>query len=462
MTKIVVIGDLIIDRYLEGNCERISPEAPVPILKVEKTYYSAGGAANVAKNLKALGADVTLFTVFGYDSVMRNIALDVLTNVSKVEIFDSSRKFTIKTRLIAQNQQLSRYDEETTHSINTDVADELIKKFKQHCEEYQVDAVVLSDYNKGVISPYFLQEFNKIVKLLHIKVFADPKQSLNTYQNTFLITPNLKEANQLFKTQMKTKDDVFNNANVLNRIREINNIQNVVITLGSDGACLLYENFVKHFETKKVSVFDVTGAGDTFLAALIFDYLTNKDIHNAIDFANIAASISVTKKGTAVVSMSEIRHSISKNYNLNSLLKHVDHLKASGKKIVFANGCFDVLHVGHLHLLKKAKEFGDFLIVAINSDTSVKKIKGENRPILNQSQRSEMLAALETVDAVVIFSEETPYEILKEIKPDVLVKGSDYDLQNIIGKEFAKETKTVDLLDPSLNSTTKIINKINV
>jgi len=455
--KIAVIGDIIIDKYLYGTCERISPEAPVPVLRVEKSELIAGGAANIAKNLKALGADVTLFSVLG--KVDKDIETNVkhfLLNGITTHLVNDDRKTSIKTRLMAQNQQMFRYDVEDTFEIATTVADQLVENFKTYCSDNKIDAVVFSDYNKGVFSKYCIDKIFEITRLLHLKVFIDPKQNLKTYEKTFLITPNIKEASSLFNLKITNKLDVEKNISYLQRLRDLYEIENVIITLGADGAYLISENVVQHFATKQISVYDVTGAGDTFLAALVFDYLRNKDIKVAISFANIAASLSVQKKGTAVVSLFEINQASSKISEISDLENNIKFLQKT-KKVVFANGVFDILHIGHIQLLKQAKALGDYLIVAINSDQSVKRLKGKDRPILSQHERATVLAGLELVDCVIIFSEDTPYEVLKKLQPDILVKGSDYKLEDVIGKEFVKETVLIDIVTGF--STSNIIEK---
>lgn len=457
--KIAVIGDIIIDHYLSGECKRISPEAPTPILDLKKEWYSLGGAANLAKNLTALGEEVTLFSIFGNNG-HRNTILDSAALLGiKIIFIEEDRKFSVKTRIMSQSQQLLRYDDEDCFEISKNSVEYFKQAFLYEFAETNFDCVIISDYNKGMISDNLLKELYEICNLLHIKIFVDPKQNIKKYENCFLISPNITEANQLFKINIQSKNDVVLNKDHILRIMKIYNISNVVITLGAEGAYLINESTSYHFSLlKKIQVYDVTGAGDTFLAALVFDYLRNKDLHIAIPFANIAASLSVQKSGTTAVTAYEIHQSMSKFFEINNLKNYIQHLKDVGKKVVFTNGVFDILHPGHLHLIKTAKSYGDYLIVAINSDESVRRIKGNSRPIFSTRQRGMMLASLEDVDCVITFTEDTPYEVLEILKPNVLVKGADYQIENIIGRQFVDETILVDL--KTTDSTSKIIQQI--
>ena len=454
---IVVIGDFIIDKYLHGPCDRISPEAPTPILKVDRTTHVAGGAANLAKNLKSLGADVTLLTTFGNQQDVTLLAEELLSDL-KYEAVVTNKVFTIKTRLISQNQQVVRFDVENDAEISESAANQLIEKFKTCCENEKIEAVILSDYDKGLLSQYFLNELYKITKLLRLKVFVDPKRDIKKYENVYAITPNVKEAGQLFKLKLVNTSDVDKNTGHIARLLGVYNVAFVIITLGEEGAYLISQYDALYFNTKKIQVYDVTGAGDTFLAALVFEFVKSYNFHDAIQFANVAAGVSVQKRGTSVVTNYEVQQSVSKQTDVEALTEHVTHLKKVGKKVVFTNGVFDILHPGHLHLINIAKTFGDFLIVGVNGDESVKRIKGDSRPVFNVKQRCSMLASLENVDAVVIFNEDTPFELLEKLKPNVLVKGGDYKKEDVIGKQFADETRIVDLL--SNHSTTKIIEQI--
>lgn len=458
---IIVIGDFILDKYVNGSVDRISPEAPVPVLKVKSTDYKAGGAGNVALNLQALGAEVALFTILGDDAELEEIALQCLNKIPTYFVTDTRKCFATKTRLVAGNQQIARYDHEDNFPIKNEDADYLILKFTEYCKlADKIDAIIFSDYNKGVFTDYFITKVKEVAKLLNIKIFVDPKQGLKQYEKTYLITPNIKEASSLFQFEIKNEQDVTKNLDVIKRLLTLYQIQNVVITLGDRGAYLISENDSHHFDTKKINVFDVTGAGDTFLAALVFDHLRNKDLRKAIPFANLAASISVSKRGTATVTYQEIQQSVSKVFELSDLVQHVKYLKEKSQKVVFTNGVFDILHTGHMSLLNQAKANGDYLIVAINSDESVRKLKGPNRPIFNQNQRAQMLSSLAQVDAVVIFSESTPFEILQALRPNILVKGADYKMEDIVGKEFVDQTVRATIVpDQSTSNTIERLNQ---
>jgi D-beta-D-heptose 7-phosphate kinase / D-beta-D-heptose 1-phosphate adenosyltransferase len=434
--RVLVIGDVIHDQYITGEATRISPESPVPVVLVSDKKSLLGGAGNVALNLKSMGAQVTLLTVLSYDFDIDLLA--GLTVISEKE----DRKIPVKTRVIAGTQQVVRFDNEDTYPISTLTASSLLDKFKSVCHEF--DAIVISDYNKGLITKQFAQDIIWIAYKQGKKVFVDPKNNVDFYQGCFAITPNKKEFGKYF-------GDVSNQE--MPHLLRQNSIDNIIVTLSEDGALLINKEGYELIPVEKQSG-DVTGAGDTFLAALVVGYLEGKSMVGSVAFANKAASMSVKLMGTVAIYREDVERGDSKLYTLDSLLKVIKN-----KKAVFTNGCFDVLHVGHIHLLKEARKKGDFLVVAINSDASVKRLKGESRPIFNQSHRAQMVASLSCVDAIIIFGEDTPYEILSHIKPQVLVKGSDYQASAVVGGEFASEVVIVPLFNSEENSTTKIIER---
>ncbi len=468
--KILVIGDLMLDHYLWGTTERISPEAPVQIIDVKKETQILGGAGNVINNLAALGANVSIASVIGADDA----GLELMEMLRKIDIDCSSviieerRKTSKKNRIIVSQQQVIRYDQESKNSIASKSADKLLKSVETNISQY--DIVLLSDYGKGVLTEDLTRALISMISLKNIRVLVDPKgRDYSKYSGAFLLTPNKKEAS--LSTDIDIVDDIsLKKAGYLLKNRFNLNVS--MITLGEDGISIFDED-MRNIPTQAQEVFDVTGAGDTVLAAMGFALCHNKTIYEAAQFANYAAAVVVGKVGCATTTIDEIMEYISSIHNLKVTKKNssVDHIKNfkeietiadqcrnRGEKIVFTNGCFDILHAGHVKYLEEAKSYGDILVVGVNSDDSVKKLKGEQRPINTQDDRSYILSALDAVDFVVIFDEETPYELIKKIQPDILVKGGDYQDKKVVGSDIANRVRLVDFIDGK--STTGTINKI--
>lgn len=462
--KILVIGDLMIDHYLWGSCNRISPEAPVQIVDITKETTVLGGAGNVINNLKALGANVSVSGVIGSDengneliNMLKNIGVDV----SKV-IIQNGRKTPRKSRVIATSQQILRYDNESKEEIEKSSVDKILNSLSNTICEY--DTVVLSDYGKGVLTDELCQKIIKLCNKEGVKVLVDPKGSdYSKYSGAYLLTPNKKEA--MLATKVEIKDRTSLKEALLEMKKEAD-LTISLITLSEDGIAV-FDDEMKIFPTVAKEVFDVTGAGDTVIASIAFALSANKSIEDAAKFANLAAGVVVGKIGSATVTLDEIEeyeatlHKSTSEAHIKSfdeIKAVVERYRANGKKVVFTNGCFDILHVGHVKYLQIAKSFGDVLIVGLNSDASVSRLKGLLRPINIAEDRAYLLAALEAVDFVVPFEEDTPYELIKMIKPDTLVKGGDYEGKSVVGTEFALELKLVDFVDGK--STTKTIQKI--
>jgi len=457
--RIMVIGDLMIDHYLWGSCERISPEAPVPIVEIESESMVLGGAGNVINNLKTMGARLRVVSVIGDDENAKHMRL-LLDKYEDRLFVQAGRKTSKKSRLIAQKHQVVRFDNESKEDITRELEDKILEYYETAIID--VDIVLLSDYGKGVLTDRLTKEVIQIAKENNRKVLVDPKgEDYSKYKGAYLITPNRKEASiatgidakkELLKAAAKLKDDL--------------KLEYAVITLSEDGIAI-YGEELEVIPTVAKEVYDVTGAGDTVLAAFGFALACGIDIKKAATFANYAAAVAVGKLGSATVSIDEVieyESSLNKSSgdehikSFKEIKELVKNLKKRGKKIVFTNGCFDLLHRGHVKYLEKAKENGDVLIVGLNSDQSVKRLKGDDRPINTQYDRAYLLASLEVVDYVVIFEEDTPYELIKIIEPDLLVKGADYKDKEIVGSDIAKETMLVEFIDGK--STTTIINKI--
>jgi D-beta-D-heptose 7-phosphate kinase/D-beta-D-heptose 1-phosphate adenosyltransferase len=457
---IAVVGDLMIDEYIFGNCKRISPEAPVQIVNVEKSENRLGGAGNVVSNLLSLGAQVSLCSVVGDDDgaeVLEKL-LSVDNKVKYTLFKEPNRVTTKKSRIVAANQQIIRYDLETKKQIQSSYEDKIIEYINSIIRD--IDAIILSDYDKGVLSARVCQEIINIANKHNRYVLVDPKgNSFAKYKNATLITPNKQEAS--IALDMSVTDKTLE---ALLFFRQNINIKYPLITMSEDGIALLVDEKLVKIPTIAREVYDVTGAGDTVISALCFGLCNGMDIQQACQFANAAAAVVVAKVGSATATIDEIlEFENNQHINLSFQNKILDlktllNILPRDKKIVFTNGCFDILHPGHASYLAKAKELGDILVVGLNSDDSVKRLKGKNRPINNQQDRAYMLAALSSTDYIVTFEQDTPYELIKAIKPDILVKGADYKGKEVVGRDIAKEVILIDFIDG--RSTTNIINRI--
>ena len=462
--KLLVIGDLIIDQYLWGSCERISPEAPVQIVNIDNENTLLGGAGNVVNNLKALGAKVDVISVVGdgKNSETLKSLLDDIGVDTKYLITQKNRITSKKSRIIASQQQVVRYDHESTEEIDTKSQNLILDIVKKIVKDYE--GILLSDYGKGVLTKKLTQSLIKTANEYNKKVLVDPKGiDYSKYKGAYLLTPNIKEASEA------TKINIKDNASLTKAIIQIKTeceLDLSIITLSEQGIAI-YDNNLRIHPTVAREVFDVTGAGDTILASLGFALACDYEIDNAVEFSNLAAGVVVGKIGSSTATLNEIieyESSLNKSLSdehiktLNEITVLSEELRARGKKIVFTNGCFDLLHAGHVRYLETAKSFGDVLIVGLNSDQSVSTLKGNNRPINTQLDRAYILAALEVVDYVVIFDEGTPYNLIKAIKPVTLVKGGDYKDKEVVGQHIVDELKLVEFVDEK--STSQTIKKI--
>lgn len=462
--RILVIGDLMIDHYLWGKCDRISPEAPVQILNINKENSVLGGAGNVINNLKALGSKVDVLSVVGDDLVASELK-DLLKNIdvnSNMLIIEQNRKTSKKSRLIASQQHVLRYDNESIEDISSASEDEIINILTKSILNY--DAIILSDYGKGVLTTKLTQEIIFISNKNSIKVFVDPKgKDYTKYRGAYTLTPNKKEAIESTSIDIKDNDSL---EKAIKKLKVKCDLQVSLITLSESGIAIFDDN-LRIKPTVAREIYDVTGAGDTVIASITFAIASDMKIDDAIQFANLAAGVVVGKIGSATATLDEIyeyESSLNKSKS-SSHIKSFDEieslakkLRTKGKKIVFTNGCFDILHLGHVKYLEEAKSYGDILILGLNADNSVKKLKGPTRPINIQDDRAYILASLESVDYVVIFEEETPYELIKKIQPHILVKGGDYEGKDVIGQDIVQELRLVQFVDGK--STSKIIQRI--
>jgi len=462
--KILVIGDLMIDKYLWGDCNRISPEAPVQIINVKKETKVLGGAGNVAHNLKTLDANVEVLSVIGGCEIskeLKSLFADIKLKTDYL-IEQKDRVTSKKTRIISSHQQVIRYDIESQEDISSSSEDEVLRIYQEILDEF--DIVILSDYGKGVLTESITRQIIDIANLKNIKVIVDPKGSdYSKYTSAYLLTPNKKEASEATGIAIQDEGSL---KLALKNLKDFCNLSISLITLSEDGIAI-FDNEFKSHPTFAREVFDVTGAGDTVIASLGYALAAGKDIDSAIFFANLAAGVVVGKIGSATTSFEEIiRYESSLRISdcdesirsLEDISGVINSLKKTNKKIIFTNGCFDILHVGHVKYLEKAKKLGDILIVGINSDNSVKKLKGDKRPINNLYDRSCVLASLNSVDFVIPFEEETPIKLIEAIVPDILVKGGDYKGKQVIGEDIVKELVLIDFIEGK--STSKTILKI--
>jgi len=461
-SNIVVFGDVMLDRYVSGSVDRVSPEAPVPVLKPIKEEIRLGGAANVALNLSSLGSKVSLIGISGKDNSSAQIIKLLKENKIKSELVKSSLPTITKLRLLSSKQQLLRVDNEEEF---TKVDWKSVKRrFDKSILQKSNNLLIISDYGKGTLQdiPAVIRKAKKLKKT----VLVDPKgDNFSKYKGADVITPNFSE----FIGEVgpvRSEREITTKAKEL--IKSLN-LGALLVTRGSEGMILFNKEKGKvvrsDFPTQAKEVFDVSGAGDTVIASLAAALSTGLDMTSAVKLANVAAGIVVGKSGTATASISEIEpHFTGEDlvFSLKEAKKHSVMLRKNGKKVVFTNGCFDILHAGHVHYLEQAKELGDELVVGLNSDSSVKTLKGPSRPINNLEQRAKVLSSLKCVDRIVSFADETPIKLIKEIKPDVLVKGGDYKAKDVVGhkeiKSWGGEVKIIPLV-PGL-STTNIIKKL--
>ncbi|MBT3907745.1 MAG: D-glycero-beta-D-manno-heptose-7-phosphate kinase [Rhodospirillaceae bacterium] len=444
--RVLCVGDLMLDRFVHGSVDRISPEAPIPILQINNEISMPGGAGNVVRNLAALGANVRFITALGNDSAGKELSvlLNSFDRVDPVLVVDTGRTTSIKTRYLAGNQQILRADQESTEALAPELADTLLSEARRALKDS--DLVVLSDYGKGVLSSDLIQGVIEGAREAGKPVIVDPKgHDYARYQGADLITPNLTELEGATHLPVTNDDEVIAAAQ---KLIEDHDLSAVLATRSKDGMTLVAKDGeVTHLAAEAREVFDVSGAGDTVVATLGAAMCVEKDLARAAKLANIAAGIVVGKVGTAVayakdviveLHHQEISSAEAKVLTLEQALDQVGLWRRRKIQVGFTNGCFDLLHPGHVSLLAQAKDGCNRLIVGLNSDASVTRLKGEDRPIQSEASRAAVLASLASVDMVVIFSEDTPIELIKAIQPDVLVKGADYSVDEVVGSDVVQ------------------------
>lgn len=466
----LVIGDVMLDRYLIGSVGRISPEAPVPIVLLKQQNERAGGAANVAANLAQLGIKTHIIGCVGNDSEAR-ILLGLLgeINVDTSGMCTSGSRPTIaKTRVLSGHQQMMRLDQESGAPFDSAENTQLLSAIQAQLA-LKPAIVILSDYAKGLLGSEICQTVIKQCKTQHIPVLVDPKgRDYSKYQGATALTPNKKETAEACGTTTNDPDLISKASKLKNDL----NLQFLAITRSEEGISLI-DSDTHHLPAIAKQVFDVSGAGDTVVATLAAGLMSGLTPLESLQIANIAAAVVVGKVGTVPISQQELLEALTiqqgseqahKICDLAQLMQKVEAWKISRQKIVFTNGCFDLLHAGHVTYLEAAKKRGDKLILGLNTDRSVRKLKGPTRPVVHENDRARVLAALESVDAVILFDEDTPIHLINAIKPDVIAKGSDYTADQVVGgrevQSWGGEIALIDLVEG--RSTSNIIKKMNV
>jgi D-beta-D-heptose 7-phosphate kinase/D-beta-D-heptose 1-phosphate adenosyltransferase len=453
----LIIGDIMLDIYYISSSNRIAPEASIPVFRNNKIIYKLGGAANVALNLKSLNCNPFIISVAGNDiNYEKIIRLCNEENIFHSIFIDNKRNTTSKNRITCQNIICSRYDIEDTFEIDNEIENKMIEHALKQINEKKIDGIILSDYNKGLLTENLCQQIIDIANNHNIPTFIDPKvNNVKKYKNCTLFKPNLAES-----ALISDKDCLYKKIiDIYNKI----SCKIVLITLGKDGM-IYYDGSIinKVVHNSSINCIDATGAGDTVMSAFVFYYIMSKNLNKTITFCNFIGSKSVQQMGNYIMSITDVYEFEHNNKFIGKQLYITDLAEFRKlnlhKKIIFTNGCFDIVHTAHLKLLKFCKQQGDILIIGLNSDKSIKRLKGESRPINSEIDRSEFLKLLDFVDYVVLFDTDTPYELLSQLNPDALIKGGDYKIETIIGKEFAKEVILYDLIKGK--STSNIIQKI--
>jgi D-beta-D-heptose 7-phosphate kinase/D-beta-D-heptose 1-phosphate adenosyltransferase len=466
--KVLVVGDIMLDRYIHGEVERISPEAPVPVLRHAQRYERAGGAANVAMNLSGLGCQAFLAGFWGDDA--EKAELDVIlrkAGVNTVGVVSSSRPTISKTRIVGRTQQLLRLDIESL-----DLPPEIeTRRLIEHAQGLvgKVHAVILSDYAKGAVSAGLCEAVIRAARTAKIPILVDPKTAdFSKYAEATAVCPNLHEVSQATGVSSHRTDELLVAARTLLIKHEL---EYLIVTMSEKGISLVQRDGVYHSPARAREVFDVSGAGDTVIATLAAGIAGGVQVSTAVELANVAAGIVVGKVGTVPIAQHELLAALTPNSGLSAEEKILDRermamrvagWRASGETIVFTNGCFDLLHVGHIALLEECRRFGSKLVLGLNTDASISRLKGPSRPIVGEQERARVMSALAAVDAVVLFDEDTPLELIRELRPNVLVKGGDYSVETVVGHEDVIAAGGRVEIVPTVEgfSTTNIVKKL--
>ena len=454
--KVIVVGDIILDINYISDITRTAPEAAnIPVHNILTTNYVLGGSANVANNLHKLGMDVELVSVIGDDLCGKQVA-HLLNDIGvKHKLWvDESRKTTHKNRVFYNNILNCRYDIEDTHDITEVIEHDLV----HYIMSKKIDIIVISDYNKGVLTCSCVKSLIRYANKYNIYTFVDPKiHDYLKYKHCFCFKPNLSEA-----TKISNTSDI---ETCIQFIKDNIECENLIITCGKDGVIINdINNNIRH--SKPIQVVDVTGCGDIFISVLIYMFSMSNDLYDACKVANYIAGISTTKIGNAVVDKTDILNYTQ--FTQKNMLEHdkiifdyeINKITELSKQsnVVFTNGCFDILHSAHIKLFQYSKSQGDILVVGLNSDPSIERLKGPERPINNMEERATILSLFHFIDYIIIFDEDTPYNIIKLLQPDIIVKGGDYCAENIIGAQYCKEVKIFNYIKDK--STSLVVSKI--
>jgi D-beta-D-heptose 7-phosphate kinase/D-beta-D-heptose 1-phosphate adenosyltransferase len=439
--KVLVVGDLMLDRYILGDVDRISPEAPVPVLRHAQRYERAGGAANVAMNLAGLGCSAVLAGFWGDDAERRELeALLAAAKVDVAGVVTTGLPTISKTRIVGRRQQLLRLDIESSERPSEVERMRLSERVVALVEK--VHAVVVSDYAKGVVGRELCEAVVREARARNVPVLVDPKTAdFGMYSGATVVCPNLQE---LSVATGVAKDDLPGLLKAGEALRREHEIASLVVTMSEKGIRVLSEAGEYVSPARAREVFDVSGAGDTVIATLAAGLAGGLAMEPAVELANLAAGIVVGKVGTIPIAAHELIAALTPSSGVRSgekvidretAAKRVAEWRAAGETIVFTNGCFDLLHVGHVTLLEDCRAFGSKVVLGLNSDASVQRLKGPTRPVVGERERARVMSALAAVDAVVVFEEDTPLELIRAVKPDVLVKGGDYSVETVVGHE---------------------------
>ena len=466
--KALVVGDIMLDRYIHGEVDRISPEAPVPVIRHAQRYERAGGAANVAMNLAGLGCQTFLAGFWGGDPEQAELASIVQgAGIDTVGVVSSSLPTISKTRIVGRNQQLLRLDIESRDKHPAIEAQRLLERATELAGKVHV--VILSDYAKGALSDALCESVIRAARAIGTPVLADPKTpNFSKYTGATTVCPNLGELSMATGVPAHESEAILAAGQALVAKHDL---QFLTVTMSEKGISVLRPDCTFHSPARAREVFDVSGAGDTVIATLAASLAGGLQIETAVELANLAAGVVVGKVGTVPIAQHELIALLTPSSGLNAgekildlerIRKRVGEWRASGETIVFTNGCFDLLHVGHISLLEDCRRFGSKLVLGLNSDASISRLKGPTRPIVGERERARVMAALAAVDAVILFEEDTPMELIRTIRPNVLVKGGDYTVETVVGhEEVTASGGRVEIVSTVEGfSTTNIVKKL--
>lgn len=470
--RILCVGDLMLDRFVYGAVERISPEAPIPVLRILRESLMLGGAGNVVRNIAAVNAVSVFVSVIGDDEAGRRVSalLAAESNTAPHLLMERNRTTTEKTRFIADSHQLLRADLETTAAISDGTVRDLVSICTAQLSDCAL--LVLSDYGKGVLTPALVEQLIAAAHAAGKPVIVDPKgRDYSRYRGATLITPNRSELHNATGMPIGNDEQVVAAAR---HLIDTCGIANVLVTRSEDGMTLVTgAGRIEHIGAAAREVFDVSGAGDTAIAVLACGLAAGAPLSTAARLANVAAGLVVGKVGTAVVHVEELLHELldeqsdhdhEKVAGLSDALRIVSQWRRAGQKVGFTNGCFDLLHPGHVSLLTQARRTCDRLVVGLNADSSVRRLKGPERPVQNELARAAVLSSLVPVDLVVLFSEDTPLNLIETIQPDVLIKGADYTVETVVGADLVQSYGGVVMLAELVpdQSTTKLVHRMKM